>query len=800
MSAQLPPRESYNPTASLVMNVFPAVFTAETASVLVGRWEGAEHAQALREQTPGLCTWCDRDDGNRMFAWHPEETGVSIEGMAAVTVRPEKDPKLFERLLRDGVDRRLKTLGFRNAGRYGYINEDTGNLLETLPALTAAAGNPEIGLYPRVVIQVLFTRDARGAFRFGLIVDVHYTTRFDVTAAEWLAAGLGSELRAGYVVLRPGTEEAERFPHLARCAIGQVDTIADGRCTLVHPREPKLAEVALTSICPERKFENLQRYLAARDEHAFYDHEQLLLDSLRDRVRPQYRHHLAWKLVFKRLHEPGVPETATIPLLPDLEVRFQDMAQAQRQTFPVRRYTRPRFSFDAAGMKYPDRPNLRRIDDCLKEFGPYDQQNRRLHRPRILVVAPEVHRGKVARALGKLRDGIVLPRKKSAFFGMRLMYRWQDPAVEYAWVPAGESSEMHRYARTLQEAFRAADRTGDGGSYDLVITVIEARYRELPDSENPYYQTKALTLSQEGIPTQAVYIETLEQDDYNLQYSFNNLALAVYAKCGGTAYVLDPPTEESAPTTELVFGIGRGIIRAHRFAEAEETVGFATVFRGNGEYLYNDATPYCDKTCYEDAFEETIRRSILRVAEMEMLKDGAPLRLVFHVPRRPGQYEVAAILNAVRKVPQFDIKFALLHINDDHALRLYDRQQTRPVAYGRRAVPAAKLLPSRGVSVALGPRERLVTFIGPEQYRGFGTPTPMRVTLHQESTYKDLDTLVEQLYQLSFMSTRSMNPGTRPVTLAYADNLAHLTGRLRRVQHWTVELIHEKLGHRLWFI
>jgi hypothetical protein len=50
------------------------------------------------------------------------------------------------------------------------------------------------------------------------------------------------------------------------------------------------------------------------------------------------------------------------------------------------------------------------------------------------------------------------------------------------------------------------------------------------------------------------------------------------------------------------------------------------------------------------------------------------------------------------------------------------------------------------------------------------------------------------------MNARSLNPGITPVTISYAEQIADLTGHLRSVQKWTVELIQQKLARRLWFI
>jgi hypothetical protein len=360
---------------------------------------------------------------------------------------------------------------------------------------------------------------------------------------------------------------------------------------------------------------------------------------------------------------------------------------------------------------------------------------------------------------------------------------------------------MKRYAEAVTSAIsQASDRAEQNSKFDLVLVVISAAHRKLPNSENPYLQTKALALVLDGTPTQAITMEKLRKNDYDLQYILNTMALACYAKLGGTSHVLKLSGTAPDGPTELVFGIGRALnLEGRRFGRHDETVGFATVFRANGEYLYNDSTPYCDETAYERALEATIRRTVEKVAAFEQLPRGSAIRLIFHVPRRPGQREAKAILNAVGKLPEFVVEFALLHVNDDHNVQLYDIGDPRRSDVNYEKKTGAQM-PARGWSVYLGPRERLVTFIGPSQYRGQGTPTPLRITLDKRSTFRDIEYLSQQLFLMSFMNVGSLNPGTMPATIAYAERLAHLTGSLRGVQQWTVDLIQTKLSRRLWFV
>ena len=780
-------------TVPLTLNFFTATLSSDTVTVWCGLYGGPEAAAAIAANAPGVVTWRDPDEGTRLYLWHPKGVFTPPAGFLPVTVRLSESPRLFERLIEDAVFARLTELGFQEKGR-GWVNYNRPSLLAQVPALGSAV-KEDIGIYPKVIAEVFFTKTALDEVVIGLVVDVLYTTRMQISAAEWRAAGLDASLRGMYVNLLPGTAEAARYPqHVERC-VGRIDGLRGDECVLADLRDPGLATAPLASVAPEPTRTNLGSYLAARYARAFEAGEKELLRHLRELVRPRTRYKFARGLVLERLQAPDSPYADDgLGILPGVTVRFGDMVSTRPETFPLRRLTVPEFSFDQSGDKY-----ARRVDDGLQRHGPYDQQRMSKQALRLLVVVPKEHAGEAKVAVQKLLKGV--PTKKNVFTGLTQMYRLRDLQVSYA---IAEGVAMRDYAEAVTRAVREAPTPVPGAPrFHMLLTIIRESHRNLPTSENPYYQTKALALITEGVPTQAITVEKLRNSDDNLQYILNTMAVACYAKLGGTSHVLKLPASDVQGPTELVFGVGRStgsVLQSGRFGDREQTVGFATVFRANGEYLYNDSTPYCDDAQYEEALEATIRRAIERVAAFEQLPDGAPLQLIFHVPRRPGRREEQPILNAVGKLPRYDIKFALVHVNDDHHLQLFDLTNKTPRSMYGGPKPEATYLAPRGLAVTIGPRERLLTFIGVDQYRGNGSPSPLRITLDKRSTFTDIEYLTQQLFLLSFMSVRSLNPGIAPVTIAYAERLAQLTGQLRGVQQWTVELIQQKLGRKLWFI
>ncbi len=774
-------------TPTTFVNLFPAVLSEKKVSVGVGRWTDGNAADRLREDHPGLRTWRDREDGARLYVWFADGRSDLPQDFRSVTVRFEEAPMLFKRMLSDSIESRLQTLGFERKGD-GFVNYEKGSLLAQVPALATTAGEP-LGMYAKVIPRVHYTSSATGELIVGVVMDVLYTTRLDVAVSEWLAAGLRSEVEGAYVVLLPDSPEAHSYPELAGRSVGRADRIGGRLVVLADRRYPPLGEVDIGSVALEPTRANLAAYLAARHAKAWEKGELELRRTIDRLVRPRRRHQLASAAVDRLTKDLD----GGLMVHQALRASFGGMLRVGTPSFPVTRLTDPTYSFDPAS----DRRVARRVDSGLRDHGPYDQAQTRGRRVRILVVALDENRREVESGIRKLESGVSTAER--VFGGLRSMYRLEHLEFVCVFSPKGGSSVMTRYADVAREAIGAASSRSAGQSkFDLALIVIREQFRTLPDSENPYFQTKALALVLDGVPTQAVQIEKLRQGDSKLQYILNTMALACYAKVGGTSHVLNVGREPDG-VTELVFGVGRSFAGDRYGSGRAETIGFATVFRANGQYLYNDCTPYCERDQYEIALEETIIRTVKKVAAFEGLGEAAALRLVFHVPRRPGRHEERAVLNAVRKLPQYKIDFALLHVNDDHQFQVFDTRNT--TGRSRKGdKPDAALLPQRGLCVTLGPDERLVTFVGTDQYRGYGSPGPLLLRLDQRSTVTDIDYLAQQLYLLSFMNVGSLNPGVAPASITYAEKLARITGHLRGVQQWTVDLINQRLGRKLWFI
>jgi hypothetical protein len=63
-----------------------------------------------------------------------------------------------------------------------------------------------------------------------------------------------------------------------------------------------------------------------------------------------------------------------------------------------------------------------------------------------------------------------------------------------------------------------------------------------------------------------------------------------------------------------------------------------------------------------------------------------------------------------------------------------------------------------------------------------GLPRPLRLKLHRESTFSDLEYLAGQVLRFTALSWRRPYPSGQPVTITYSDLVANLLGQLRHVK------------------
>src|SRR5690606_20170909 len=176
---------------------------------------------------------------------------------------------------------------------------------------------------------------------------------------------------------------------------------------------------------------------------------------------------------------------------------------------------------------------------------------------------------------------------------------------------------------------------------DLALIEIPDDFKALKDTHNPYYLLKARLMSKE-IPVQFI---TRQKVDRNDEYILNSIALQMYAKLGGTPWVL--PTQRSVDR-ELVIGIGHSWLRKNQYsgAESNRVVGITTFLSSDGQYLLGDKVK---DVAFENYFEEllkSLKQSIQRLSSEQGWGEGDTVRLIFHIfkPIKNVEFEVISRL------------------------------------------------------------------------------------------------------------------------------------------------------------
>jgi argonaute-like protein implicated in RNA metabolism and viral defense len=312
---------------------------------------------------------------------------------------------------------------------------------------------------------------------------------------------------------------------------------------------------------------------------------------------------------------------------------------------------------------------------------------------------------------------------------------------------------------------------------------LQEAYKELAPVDDPYCVTKGMLL-EHGIPVSELTIEDMRVDDRAIVHILINVALQAYAKMGGVPYVLRADPDDKL---ELILGVGRADVGPSRFGK-KRVVGFATVFKNNGDYLVGAVRPFKSADDYADEFGEVIVEGLREAIQREGAPLGAPVRLIFHIYKQAGKgKEVAGVESALNKFSDHPTEFALVHVSDSHPWIAADEDDMNGIA-------------PRGQIVELGARARLINLIGPREYLKKGTPAPLKVSVDRRSTYSDVDRIAQQVYDFANVSWRGFNIARKPVTIHYAQLAAGLAGKLEQTPYWNPTMLETFLRDKRWFL
>lgn len=450
------------------------------------------------------------------------------------------------------------------------------------------------------------------------------------------------------------------------------------------------------------------------------------------------------------------------------------------------------FCFDAAKAKRHQFP-----DQGLHRFGPYSSDTFPKKSPLILALIPRRIQGASERFLSLLEKGF--PPKGGTYpgpyeKGFARHFGLANPRFETLVVGDAAAADPSKcYIEALNQYL-----VKQQSPPDIAVVFLEDKFAEVPDPVSPYVQCKAHLMAH-GVPVQEIREETISAGEYSLPYSMINVAVAVYAKMGGTPWTVPA---DGTIADELVIGMGQSEVAASRFGDRRRYVGLTTVFKGDGNYLLSSCTTECSFDEYPATLKKALSDLLADLKVRNGWRDGDTVRLVFHSFKPLKNVEVGEIVaEAVRSLGSgIHFQHAFLNISQDHPYTVVDTQEKGRGKPGRE--PKGVLVPARGLCAQVTAQSKILCVNGPSQLKleHSGLPKPLLIELHRQSSFTDQWYLAEQVFKFTGLSWRSTQPAPLPVTILYSKLIAELIPRLRHSPSWSPAQLNTKLRHSRWFL
>lgn len=449
----------------------------------------------------------------------------------------------------------------------------------------------------------------------------------------------------------------------------------------------------------------------------------------------------------------------------------------------------PVFVFDYASTKTQN--NF--PDVGLNTFGPYDSITFDTKSPTVMSICHSNSRGSFTSFLGALKEGL----PNSNWFKKGLLKKYDLQKVEF------DIEEINNYNF---EEYERVIKNGNDVKPNLALIEIPDNFKQLNDAINPYFRIKAKLLSME-IPVQFVTISKVKKYD---EFMLNSLALQIYAKLGGTPWVL--PSSRSVDR-EIIIGIGHSWIRTNKYKNAEQNrvVGITTFFSSDGQYLVGDKVK---DVPYDDYFDELLKNLIQSFKLLESIqgwKKGDTIRLIFHIFKPIKNVEFDVVCALIEKYDDYKVQFAFVTISDTHPYLLFDLDQKGFKKFNGEL--KGQYIPERGQNIVIDSNTCLLQMFGPKELKtsrhGMSSPIQIKIRTPQtnfengksnELLFTDLSYIVQQIYSFSYLSWRSFLPSQIPATMLYSTLIAKLLSKLRKVDGWDPDTLNYNLKRKKWFL
>lgn len=386
----------------------------------------------------------------------------------------------------------------------------------------------------------------------------------------------------------------------------------------------------------------------------------------------------------------------------------------------------------------------------LKKYGPYDSNLFPQDEIRCAILFPTEYEKEKQILINGLTNG------ESSFEGFKWFFK----------VPLNFIEDI---AFNSQNVMLLVERIPANICPDIVYVL-------LPKNHTDLYRKIKLKLLMNGIPSQMITPEKLN-DSVSRQYTLENIALASYAKVGGTPWTISTSKNEN----NLIIGVSRAQDYSKKYL-----VGFVTLFTNDGDFLFmHSKAPVIDWDQYVTGLSELISSAINEYKNIY----ETPNSIIVHFHKRPGKREIEAIENALCIAGE-NIPYAIIHLNEYSNFKLFDTSHTT-------------YIPPRGLKVNLSFHEVLLLLDGRirDKRVGIGVPRVLDIRMDKRSTLSldKFPDLVKQIYDFSYINWRGFNAKAIPVTLNYSKLIARMVIELG-IQNWNQIITEGKLRDKSWFL
>jgi Piwi domain len=758
---------------SLLTNGFK-VAVPDTIDVIVRDFADPSGVKLERERLKGF--WFVHWVGGKLYHLRLNSGGPNVDG-AVQTLRTSEHPWLIRARLDDVIGDALDRYTPFRVRPFTFLAQKT----ELLQSAAESAHVAHILLSgfkvtPRFILNAKIYEPIDGASALGVFVNARMHYDIDVPLGDLKAANV--DLAGMYVVRRTPEKGQRRLAGRVAAIEGTQTRVSEGA---------DAETLATDTVKLEGSKENFARclnsLLGARGYRA--------LTAALDDQQAAYSLGPAFDKVVARIgtvlgkKNLNLGQRAQAKIGERIILDNEDTTRSVYVTPPID------YVFDRTGAK-----SAPFAWKGLSQFGPYDRPTFTNKSPRLLVAFPASTQGKVEAFLSAFRDGMGASYQAYSN-GFRGVFGLVN--VEFVMCPVAVTSGDRATAHmAYREAIQAKLSSGEDVHCGIIVLFEEHAF--LPGLQNPYIQTKALLLTL-GIPSQEVRMPTINQAPGSLQYTLQNFSVSTYAKLNGIPWTVN---QDKAINDELVIGIGFAELSGNRFEERQRYAGITTVFSGDGTYILGNVSKECAYNGYPAMMRESMLAILREVKTRNNWRPGDTIRVIFHAHRPLKRVDVGNIVFAcAREIgSEQDIQMAFVTVSHDHPFYIMDpKERGEPIKRDSMVMKGA-FAPARGTIARIGRSTRLLAVNSGKLIKRQNSPlpAPLLISLHPDSTFKDVDFLAEQALKFTSLSWRSVLPAETPVTIFYSERIAELLGRLKDVPDFSTTALSVKLKWSRWFL